>query len=196
MQQLASPQEIRQKTSSLVEKHIGLDSDEQVLLLIRKHWVVFRNSALLATFVPFVLLFVVFLIHNYPLDWPADFFSHTTRALFLASAAACILGSLRFMWLLYLWKHTFYVMTSKKLAIINQYNPWTYEVQQISLNNINDVTLRQEGLESFLYGYSDVTALTIAGSVFTFAQVGHAGDVQKAIMQQLALHRHSVANAG
>ena len=64
-----------------------------------------------------------------------------------------------------------------------------YEVQQISLNNINDVTLKQEGVQSLLYGYSDVTAITFSGSRFTFKDVGKASDVQKSIMQQLALQK-------
>ena len=94
-----------------------------------------------------------------------------------------------FLWRFYIWRNTFYVMTSKKLAIINQHLPWEYEVQQISLNNINDVTLKQEGVQSLLYGYSDVTAITFSGSRFTFKDVGKASDVQKSIMQQLALQK-------
>ena len=177
------------KTHKLVEKHVGLEPDEHVILLVRKHWVVFRNSTILALFVPFVLLFLVFFITNYPLNWPETFVGYAVRGLFGLSAITFILGSIGFMWRWYIWNHTFYVMTNKKLAVINQYNPWNYEVQQISLSNVNDVTLKQEGMEALLYGYSDVTAVTFSGSVFTFQHVAKAPEVQKAVVQQLALQR-------
>jgi hypothetical protein len=187
------PQEAKDKTFTLVEQHIGLDPDEQVLLLVRQHWVVFRNSALLSLFMPFVLLFIVFFINEYSLDWPAWIISDLTTALFGVSFIAFIVGGLGFMWRMYLWTHTFYVMTTKKLAIINKQKPWSYEVQQISLANINDVNLKQEGVESWLYGYSDVTAKTFGGSMFTFSMVGKPSDVQKAIMQQLALQKRTAS---
>lgn len=110
-----------------------------------------------------------------------------TLGLFAVSGISFIFGTFKFIWRYYIWRNTFYVMTNKKLAIINQRMPWEYEVQQISLNNINDVTLKQEGLESLIYGFSDVTAITYSGSRFTFKDVGKASDVQKSIMQQLAL---------
>ena len=177
------------KPSRLVEKHVGLEQDEVVLLLARKHWMVFRDSTLLALFCPFVLLFLVFFVNTYPLSWPENIKGWLTTGLFVASALAFIAGSIGFLWRLYIWRNTFYVMTNKKLAIINQRLPWEYEVQQISLNKINDVTLKQEGFQSLLYGYSDVTAVTFSGSKFTFKDVGRASEVQKSIMQQLALQK-------
>ena len=189
MNQLPQPQaeqQAKQKTHTLVEKHVGLDPDEKVLMLVRKHWVVFRNTVLLALFCPFVLIFLVYFINQWPLGWSPNLIHWLTVGLFGLSAICFILGTVGFVWRHYIWSHTLYIMTNKKLAIINQYNPWNYEVQQISLANINDVTLKQEGLESFLYGYSDVAALTYAGSVFTFKHVANAPELQKAIMQQLA----------
>lgn len=113
------------------------------------------------------------------------------------SAVCFILGMIRFLWHFHMWQHTFYVMTTKKLAIINRHKPWSYQVQQIALNNINDVTLQQEGMEAFMYGYSDVVAITFSGSHFTFEQVAHAPTVQKAIMQQLAAQeRPAILNKG
>jgi hypothetical protein len=80
-------------------------------------------------------------------------------------------------------------MTNKKLAIINRYKPFSYEAQQINLSHINDVTVRKEGMQAFLYDYSDVIAITFSGSTFVFEEVGHAVHIQKAIMQQLALQK-------
>lgn len=174
--------------NKLVQKHVGLDSDEHILLLARKHWMVFRNSLLVALFAPFVMLFFVYFLNTYPLDLDETIIRWSTMGLFTLSAGAFVFGTIKFLWRYYIWRNTFYVMTNKKLAIINQRMPWEYEVQQISLSNINDVTLKQEGLESLLYGFSDVTAITISGSKFTFKDVGKASEVQKSIMQQLALH--------
>lgn len=189
MNSINPTEQVRHKSSKLVQKHIGLDPDERILLLAHKHWMVFRDSVLLALFCPFVLLFLVYLINSSVIDWPENIVHWLTVGLFSLSAIAFVAGTVGFLWRFYIWRNTFYVMTSKKLAIINQHLPWEYEVQQISLNNINDVTLKQEGVQSLLYGYSDVTAITFSGSRFTFKDVGKASDVQKSIMQQLALQK-------
>src|SRR5690606_4688067 len=76
----------RIKPSRLVEKHVGLEDDEVVLLLAHKHWMVFRNSTLLALFCPFVLLFFVFFINTYPLYWSTEIIHWSTIGLFIASA--------------------------------------------------------------------------------------------------------------
>ncbi len=172
-------------TEKLVDKYVGLEDDEQVILLCRKHWAVFRNSVLLALFVPFVLLFFVYFFNVYPLDITSDVIHWITMALVVASGVAFVVGTIGFLWRLYIWHNTFYVMTNKKLAIINQQLPWEYDVQQISLRNINDVTLKQTGFQSLIYGYSDVIAVTYSGSVFTLKGVGEPSVVQKLIMQQV-----------
>lgn len=169
-------------TEKLVDKYVGLEEGEEVVLLVRKHWALFRNEVLLALFVPFVLLFFVYFFNVYPLGWNEDVIHYLTMGLVILSGLAFVWGTVTFLWKLYVWHNTFYVMTTKKLAIINQKLPWEYEVQQISVRNINDVTLKQTGLMSLLYGYSDVTAVTYSGSSFTFKDVGHPSDVQKAVV--------------
>ncbi len=192
-----APQGLKLNSNRLVSKHVGLDPDENVLMLERKHWVVFRDSALLALFCPFVLLFFVYFVNMYPLEWSPTIKQWLTTGLYVASLLAFVAGTIGFLWRLYIWHNTFYVMTNRKLAIINQRLPWEYEVQQISLSNINDVTLKQEGFQSLLYGYSDVTAVTFSGTKFTFKAVGHASEVQKHVMQQLALQKKpEMLNAG
>jgi hypothetical protein len=186
----ASQEKAQHKTYQLVDEHIGLDPDEEVLLLARKHWVIFRNSLVLALFTPFILLSILVLINLAEIQMPATTIHWLTLTLLGLSAAAFTIGGIRFLWHFHMWKHTFYVMTNKKLAIINRLKPWSYEVQQINLSNINDVTLRREGMEAFMYGYSDVVVVTFSGSTFIFEQVPHAASVQKAIMQQLALQEH------
>lgn len=172
----------RNLTEKLVDKYVGLDEGEEIILLVRKHWALFRNEVLLALFVPFVLMFFVYFFNVYPLGWSENVVRYLTMGLIGLSALAFVWGTITFLWRLYLWHNTFYIMTNKKLAVINQKLPWEYEVQQISVKNINDVTLKQTGLMSLLYGYSDVTAVTYSGSSFTFKDVGHPTDVQKAIM--------------
>jgi hypothetical protein len=179
------------RSVSLVEHHIGLDPDEQVILLVRKHWVVFRNSLVFAFFVPFVLAFLAFFLNNYPVPLAQSAVNLLTEGILLVAFIILAVGMLIFAWHYYMWTRTFYVMTSKKLGIINHHSPWNYQVQQINLSNVNDVTLKQEGIEAFLYGYANVVAITISGSTFTFSQVKNASEVQKAIMQQLALQKHN-----
>lgn len=184
---------IHPKTEKLVDEHVGLDSDERIILLARKHWVVFRNSLFIGLFIPFVLLSILLLVYMADLGWPDNYMRWLLAGLLGLSAITFVFGMATFAWHYHMWNHTFYVMTNKKLAIINRYKPWSYEVQQMSLNNINDVTLRREGMEAFMYGYSDVIAVTFSGTTFTFSQVGHAPAVQKAIMQQLASRQPGTA---
>lgn len=181
-----APHQAKPRAIKVVDHHVGLDPDEEVLLLARRHWVIFRNSLFVGLFIPFVLLSVYGLSTQIDLGSFETYRSAILWCIVAISAACFILGMVRFLWHYHMWQHTFYVMTTKKLAIINRHKPWSYQVQQIALNNINDVTLQQEGMEAFMYGYSDVVAITFSGSHFTFEQVAHAPLVQKAIMQQLA----------
>lgn len=175
------------KTLKLIDEHVGLDKDEQVLLMERKHWHIFRNSLFVGLFIPFVLFSLLGLVYLGQLNWSPAVMRWVISSIVAISTICFVVGLVRFLWHFHMWKHTFYVMTNKKLAIINRYKPWSYEAQQINLNNINDVTVRQEGMEAFLYHYSDVIAVTFSGSTFVFEEVGHAVAVQKAIMAQLAL---------
>jgi hypothetical protein len=174
------------KIIELVDEHVGLDEDEQVVLLLRKHWHIFRNSLFVGLFIPFVLLSIMGIIYLGGPVWSANTMRLLWAGVIALSSLAFLVGFARFLWHYHMWKHTFYVMTTKKLAIINRYRPFSYEAQQISLSNINDITIRQEGVQAFLYQYSDVIAITFSGSTFVFSEVGHAAQVQKAIMQQLA----------
>lgn len=187
---------VSEASYKLVDKHVGLDPEEQVLLLVRKHWIVFRNSVLLALFIPFVLLFWVYFINQWPLNWDPQIIHYLTMGLLIASAVCFVLGGIVSLWRWYNWHHTFYVMTNRRLVVMSQQNPWTYDIQQITLSKIIDVTLTQRGLESAIYGFSDVVSTTQSGSRFSFDSVGHPGQVQKVIMQQLAMQPASPPSPG
>lgn len=180
------PHAAKPRAVKVVDHHIGLDPDEQVLLMARMHWVIFRDSLFVGLFIPFVLISVYLLLTQVDLGEFEQFSTAVFWSVVAISATCFVLGMTRFLWHLHHWHHTMYVMTSKKLAIISRNHPWNRNVQQIALNNINDVTLHQEGFEAFMYGYADVTAITFSGSHFTFEHVAQAPAVQKAIMQQLA----------
>ena len=188
---------INKRTIKLVDEHVGLDEDEQVLLLLRKHWHIFRNSLFVGVFIPFVLFSILGIIYLADTGWSEQ----TLRWLWIAtvglSAVAFVIGLARFLWHFHMWQHTFYVMTSKKLAIINRYRPFSYEAQQISLSNINDITIRQDGVQAFLYGYSDVIAITFSGSTFVSVIVSSifrfSGPIKMIINKYAYTHRRKIA---
>jgi hypothetical protein len=184
---MANEQIIKHKTLELIDEHIGLDPDEQVLLMTRMHWVIFRNALVVALFIPFVIFSVLLLIKLAGLPLSEQVMQALIWGGSILALICFLAGGARFLWHYHMWHHTFYVMTNKRLAIITRHKPWSYQVQQINLNNINDVTLQREGFEAFMYGYSDIIAVTFSGTHFTLEQVGDAAKVQRAIMQQLAL---------
>ncbi len=138
---------------------MGLDSNEHVLSVVRRHWLLFAFDvfflAMLAV-VPLVLLSLVpeSVRAAFPLGWKGD-----ELGLFLF----CL-------WLLFLWVALFvrwtdyyldiWVITDKRIMDVEQKGLFNREITTASLGKIQDVTIEVRGVLATFFGFGDVRIQT------------------------------------
>lgn len=175
-----------QAETRTVPKGIYLEAGEELKLITRQHWYVFRDPFLLCFFVPFVLLSAVFFIdHFLGQTW---YSKGINQFLLVAAFISLVLGSLLFLWRLFLWLRTYYLVTSKRLILVIQKGLFSRERRETSLDMIQDVKARVDGIQPALYGYGDVISQVSSQEArLTFERVGKPYHVQRVIMREAKL---------
>lgn len=169
-----------------VPKQIELEENEKVVALIRQHWFVFRNPVLIGLFIPFVLLFGVFISSYYIENLKVLDLLHNVL-LFLAGAAL-IIGFFLFVWRLFLWRRTFYLVTSKRIILISQYGLFHHDDRETSLSMIQDVKALVDGMEPSLYGFGEVIVqVSSQDAQLQLHKVPKPREVQRIIMKEAHL---------
>jgi len=178
--------EDQQSIPVYMQNSIDLEPDETLVLMRQKHWFVFRDPFLLGIFVPFLLIFITFLLSNSELNLPV-FLSNTVAQYFLYGAPTFfILGLVMFSWKWYLWRRTYYIVTSKRIAIIRQNNLFSSDVHQMALDKTQDVISNVPGLQAALYGFGDVSVQASSSTaILVFKTVGKPHEVQKRVMEAI-----------
>lgn len=157
----------------LFEK-IKLEEDEDVLLIVRRHWFVLFNRILGVVIVlcaPFVL-FIVFQSLNITA-------SHTTRVLaeypreLLFFASLWILGN--WMTLAYVWTDQYldiWVITDRRIISIDQLGLFVRSVGSFRLERLQDMNIEIPGFFATLLDYGTVEAQTASASESEFTVHG------------------------
>lgn len=167
-------------------KGIELERGEQLVLLVRRHWVVFRDPVLLMFFVPFVAIWGVLMLELSNVS--IELRNVAGVVLLYGAGTAFIIGFLWFIWKYYLWKNTIYLVTSKRVIVINQLGLFTHDDRETGLTMIQDVRARVDGLQPTLYGYGDVILqVSSEDAQLIFEKVGKPRDVQRAIIREAHL---------
>jgi hypothetical protein len=143
------------KTSEpALPKDIELDQDENIVIIIRRHWFVFRNSVLIAFFLPFMLLYITFWLDYFDLpSWLRNFLGNLSL---YGALIAFLIGMVMFLWKLFIWKNSFYVVTDKRLIFVEQQGLFSHDDRQISLGMVQDVKAQINGIIPVMYGFGDV----------------------------------------
>ncbi len=167
-------------------KGVELESNEVLVVMVRQHWFVFRDSVLLMTFVPFVLLSAVFFAEYF---LPPSSVVNALRMLLLyAAGVSMVVGTVLFLWRYYLWKRTVYLLTDKRIIIIRQLGLFTHDDRETGLTMIQDVRSKVDGLQATLYGYGDVIIqVSSKDAQLILEKVGHSREVQRAIIKEAHL---------
>lgn len=133
---------------------VELDSNENVVALIRQHWFVFRDSLLITFFIPFVLLSGVFFLDY--IEIPSMARNLLGLAGLYGSLTSFAIGIILFLWRYYLWRQTYYIITTKRLILVTQRGMFSHDDRETGLTNIQDVQASVDGLQPSLYGYGNV----------------------------------------
>jgi len=133
----------------------GQQDGEKVLVVERKYPIVLRR--------PLLYGLVIILISLLPWAFATYYdFSWAGYTLWWLSA-----------WLLVLlwywirawvgWYYTVYVLTNQRILIVTQKGFFSREVNDLTLNNIQNVNYKVEGFQAALFGFGTVTIETLSG---------------------------------
>lgn len=168
---------------------LHLDSDEQIMLEVRKHWIVFFEQAaslLFSAFLPFIVytFLKMFLpqIENISIALPGT-----------GSALLLFFYSL---WLLFLWV-TFFVswtkyyldvwyVTGKRIIAIDQRNIFDRGISNLRFDKIQDVTIEVKGFLPTLLNFGNIKVQTAGEDNYDFmmSTVRNPEKVRKVIFSQ------------
>ncbi|PIZ47389.1 hypothetical protein COY32_01775 [candidate division WWE3 bacterium CG_4_10_14_0_2_um_filter_41_14] len=174
---------------------IEFEPDETVVMFVRQHWFVFRNSILLMLFVPFVLMSFTFFLDYIVLPeflrstWMQNFLG---QLLIWVSEGSFVLGLSMFLWQFNLWRGTFYLLTDKRLVLVTQRALFTHDDRETSLQMIQDVRATIDGLQATLYGYGNVVVqVSSQDAQLVLEKVGRPREVQRTIIREAHLKPQS-----
>ena len=165
---------------------VELEPDETVVLMVRQHWFVFRDSFLLMFFVPFMLLSGVFFLDYIEMS---TMIRNILGQLFLyGSLFSFLIGFVGFLWRFYLWRQTYYVITTKRLILVTQHSIFSHDDRETGLSMIQDVQASVDGLQAAMYGYGNVRVqVSSQDAQLVLEKVAHPRDVQHAIVREAHL---------
>lgn len=167
-------------------KSVKLEEGERMILLVRQHWYVFRNSVLLALFVPFTLLFFAFMSGYLIMNRTV---SDILQMILLWGAFIClILGLVLFLWQLFLWRRTFYIVTTKRLILITRFGLFHHDDRETALTMVQDVKAVVEGMAASLYGFGQVIVqVSSEDAKLIMHKVPKPQEVQRVIIREAHL---------
>ena len=169
-----------------IPSSVELETNEEPVLFVRQHWFVFRDPVLLALFVPFVLFFFIFLIDE--LGDGSTWLLWVQDGLIFLSALSFSIGIIWFLWKLYLWRKTFYLVTSLRIILLTRYSLFKHDDRETALQMIQDVKAEVNGMQPALYGFGDVTVqVSSQDARLILEKVPKPREVQRVIVREAHL---------
>jgi len=166
---------------------LHLDPEENVILEVRKHWIIFAEHALallFSAFLPFILfvLIEIFIPQVMTISLPGNVYA-------LGVFLYCL-------WLLFLWISFFlnwtkyyldvWYVTEKRIIAIDQKRIFSREVSNVRFDKVQDVTVTVKGfIATFLdFGNIEVQTASEDKKDFYMTVVRHPQEVRKIIFNQ------------
>jgi uncharacterized membrane protein YdbT with pleckstrin-like domain len=148
-----------------------LETSEQTILVVRKHWfVLFRDILLLLiTYLLPIALYAVFV--NAPQLSPSytlPTFSLPTDLLFFLFTAWTFLAWIR---LFSIWTDYYldsWTLTNKRIIDVEQQGYFSRTVGSFRIEKIQDVTIAMQGILQSLLNFGDIRVETAGGDILTF----------------------------
>ena len=156
---------------------------EQVLLLLRRHWIIFFRyiiQFIALLLFPAAVIAILFFVGDYEVDTESIFY-----------AVAVLVLSLYYLFILLIFFHNFvdyhldiWVVTDQRILSIEQRALFDRMVAELNILKVQDVTSEVKGKFQTLFDYGNVFVQT-GGSTerFIFEQVPRPEEVVKVILQ-------------
>jgi len=153
---------------------LHLDSDEHVILEVRKHWIVFLGNALALFFgavLPFAILVAVKM-------FVPTIFSSVVSHISVNGNSFALLLFLYILWLLFLWISFFvewtkyyldvWYVTEKRIIDIEQKRIFAREITNLRFDKIQDVTIDIHGFIPTMLNFGNVKVQTAGEDTVNF----------------------------
>lgn len=166
-------------------KTLHLEDGENVIIEVRKHWIVLIGYALILVFVSFLpIIGFVFLKSFYP-----DLFININ----IDGDKESLMLFFYTLWILFLWISFFiewtkyyldvWYVTEKRIIIVNQKDIFYREVSNVRFEKVQDITLEVQGFISTLLKFGNIRVQTASenSQEFFMNSVRHPEVVRKVI---------------
>lgn len=153
-----------------------LDTDEQVIAIIHRHW--FVISGRLAVLAILLLPPIVALVFAGTILAP----EHITLALFFICLYTLIVLLAGFI----IWADFYldmWIITTKRVLDIEQEGLFSRSVSEFMLNNVQDVSVSIAGFFPTVFKYGDITVQTAGESSFSIRDIPHPERIKDTIME-------------
>lgn len=171
----------------------GKEKDEKVILLLKRHWVVFIYHALLSIFYALIPLVCYFVIYNF-------------IPMALEAPVGPVLILLTSLYYIFIWLHFFiswsnyyfdvWIITDRRLVDIEQISLFDRVVSQLKLNKVQDITAEVKGVFPTIFHFGNVYVQT-AGmtSRFVLEQVKNPYKVKDLLIKLHAEYEERYINS-
>ena len=157
-------------------KFVRKDKDEEVILVVRKHWIAYVTHILLACFVPLVPMILLILTSNSSTN-----FGKTTTYIGLFVATLIISVNI-IVTALVQWYYNVSVITDKRIVSLNMVNVFQHDFTEILWRKIQDVSHDSVGPLSSIFDIGNIYIDTAGEGIdLTLKFVPRPRDVQDVI---------------
>ncbi len=148
---------------------VQLQSDEEVIQIIRRH-----PASLWGRLALIVLVLVVALFIWGNFGGSGAFSSLLDIALVLVVIGGLLMGFM--VW--YRYHNDLWVITSQRLIDVTRSTPFSQQITTASLRNVQDINIRVKGVFNTMLNFGDVICQTASAAGNTFALIGVANPQQ------------------
>lgn len=154
---------------------------EEVLLLTRRHWIVYVPSTLVGTLI--VVSCIVFYSQMENFSLIAE--NESIAAIVTVFLSIFMLFSVLFVYVLWIVNYlNLQVVTNQNLVDIDQLGLFSRKISELSIEDIQDVSATQHGLLQSFFHYGDIIVQTAGENTnFTFEKIKDPYDTAKKIME-------------
>lgn len=170
---------INKKSQTQYKYFDSQDSDENIILVVRKHYLVLSSPFAVGVLMIISIIALYFIVNyqGFLTNRPAELGA-------ILATFAGIIYTILFSFKGWLIKYLdILVLTTKHLVVIRQDGLFRRGVSVLDLSTIQDVAIRQHGVIQTIFGFGKIDVQT-AGEApnFTYSGVGNPGSIQDAIM--------------
>jgi uncharacterized membrane protein YdbT with pleckstrin-like domain len=155
--------------------------DEDVLMIVRRHWIVYMPAFIIASF----LLVVSFLLYINFDNISIIQGSYFMRGLSTALISLVVLFVILFTYVVWLINYlNFQLITNQHLVDIDQYGIFSRKISELTLEDIQDISATQHGFFQSIFHYGDVVVQTAGEKPnFTLEKVKEPYEISRQIME-------------